>query len=620
MRKSLIFYLTAIILITGQFSTADDRYVPDVQTFMLIGACSGGHQSPSTGELFFVTSLSGEPQLYRVNEQGWPYRLTFFPDGIGSYAMSDDGSKIVVLAAPGGNERRQIYLLDPQSGKIKVLTDMPDVRFGTVIWAPDNVTIYYRSTKANLKDFYIYSMNVETGESKLVKELEGINSVLDITEDGRYLLIQTWPKNVDNDLIVMDLSTGDSRYILNPEGDYNFYDGRFTMDGKYIWMTSNFNDKELIKPARYDIDNDRLEFYDMESPWEMDNEDMAISENGKYIAWIANEDGYGVLHLAETATMKELPVPSLKGICDQPKFTADGRLIFTFSSPTKTYDVWIWDWNSKRLEQRTFSSYAGINPGIFVEPELIKYKTFDGREIPAFMFLPPGYEGGKIPFIIHAHGGPESQFRPKFYRNFQYFLLNGYGILAPNVRGSEGYGREYMTLDNHRKRLDSIKDYKAGADYLLDNGYSEKGKLAVKGGSYGGYATLAAISEYPDYWGAAAAIVGISNFKTFLLNTADYRRYIREAEYGPLSDSVWLESISPTAKAKNIKAPLLLIHGSNDPRVPISEARQIFHAVRNNGGIADTLFFTNEGHGTANKENTIAEYTRMSEFFDKYLK
>jgi dipeptidyl aminopeptidase/acylaminoacyl peptidase len=620
MRKTKILFFFVIMLAMVQVPNAGDQYIPDIQTFMLIGACSGGYESPSTGELFFTTSLSGEPQLYRIKEMGWPYRLTFFPDGIGSYVMSDDGSKIVVLAAPGGNERRQMYLLDPESGRIKALTDMPDVRFGSVIWAPDNKTIYYYSTQENLKDFYIYSMNVETGESKLIKELKGINDVLDITKDGRYLLFQTWPKNVDNDLIVMDLSTGDSRYVLNPEGDYNFFDARFTPDGKYVWMTSNFNDKELIKPARYDIENDKLEFYDMDSPWEVDSGDMALSEDGKHMAWIANEDGYGVLHIAETATMKRLPVPNLSGIFDQPKFTTDGRLIFTFSSPTKTYDVWIWDWKVKKLEQRTYSSYAGINPDIFIEPELIRYKTFDGREIPAFLFLPPGYDGGEIPFIIHAHGGPEGQYRPKFYRNFQYFLLNGYGMLAPNVRGSEGYGREYMTLDNHRKRLDSIKDYKAAADYLIENGYSEKGKLAVKGGSYGGYATLAAISEYPDYWGAAAAIVGISNFKTFLLNTADYRRYIREAEYGPLSDSVWLESISPTTKAKNIKAPLLLIHGSNDPRVPISEARQIFHAVRNNGNIADTLFFTNEGHGTANKENTIAEYTRMSEFFDKYLK
>jgi len=620
MIKTIILFVALSITIMGQNLTADDNYIPDIQTFMLIGACNGGHQSPSSGELFFKTSLSGEPQLYRVNERGWPYRLTFFPDGIGDYVMSDDGSKIVVLAAPGGNERRQMYLLDPESGRIKALTNMPDVRFGSVVWAPDNKTIFYYSTQANLKDFYIYSMNVETGESKLVKELQGINSPLDITKDGRYLLIQTWPKNVDNDLIFVDLSTGDSRYILNPDGDYNFFDGGFTPDGKYIRMTSNFNYKELVKPARYDIENDKLEFYDMESPWEVAEGDMALSEDGKYFAWIANEDGYGVLHLAETSTMKELPVPPISGIFDEPQFTSDDKLVFSFTSPTKTYDVWLWDWEKKELSQKTFSSYAGINPEIFVEPELIRYKTFDGREIPAFLFLPPGYSGGNIPFIIHAHGGPEGQYRPQFYRNFQYFLLNGYGILAPNVRGSEGYGREYMTLDNHRRRLDSIKDYKAAADYLIEKGYSEKGKLAVKGGSYGGYATLAAISEYPDYWGAAAAVVGISNFKTFLLNTADYRRYIREAEYGPLSDSVWLESISPTAKAKNIKAPVLLIHGANDPRVPIGEARQIFQAVKNNGGIADTLFFTNEGHGTANKENTIAEYTRMTEFFDKYLK
>ncbi len=620
MSKKTILFVAVIALAANSVINADDRYIPGIQTFMLIGACSGGHQSTSTGELFFVNSISGEPQLYRINEKGWPYRLTFFNDGIGGYVMSDDGSRIIVLAAPGGTERRQIYLLDPVSGRIKALTDMPDVRFGAVVWGPDNKTIYYYSTQANLKDFCIYSMNVDTGDSKLVKELKGINDVLDITKDGRYLLIQTWPKNVDNDLIIMDLTTGDSRYILNPEGDYNFFDGRFAPDGKYIWMTSNFNKKELVKPARYDIEKDKLQFFDMESPWEVADGDMALSEDGNYIAWIANEDGYGVLHLAETSTMKEMPVPSLSGIVDQPEFTPDNRLILTFSSPVKTYDVWTWDWNRNELSQKTFSSYAGIDPDIFVEPELIRYKTFDDREIPAFLFLPPDYEGGKIPFIIHAHGGPEGQYRPKFYRNFQYFLLNGYGMLAPNVRGSEGYGRKYMTLDNHRKRLDSIKDYQAAADYLIENGYSEKGKLAIKGGSYGGYATLAAISEYPDYWGAATAIVGISNFKTFLLNTADYRRYIREAEYGPLSDSIWLESISPTTKANSIKAPLLLIHGANDPRVPISEARQIFHAVKDNGGVADTLFFTNEGHGTANKENTIAQYTKIVEFFDKYLK
>jgi dipeptidyl aminopeptidase/acylaminoacyl peptidase len=363
-----------------------------------------------------------------------------------------------------------------------------------------------------------------------------------------------------------------------------------------------------------------LQVLDMESPWEIVDGDMALSEDGRYAAWIANEDGYGRMHIAETSTMKELSAPELSGVAYDVRFTYDNKTIFTFTSPTKTQDVWTWDWNSKDLSQMTFSSYAGIDPNIFVEPELIRYNTFDGRKIPAFLFLPPGYEGGIIPFIVHAHGGPESQYRPQFYRNFQYFLLNGYGVLAPNVRGSEGYGREYLTLDNHRKRLDSIKDYKAGADYLIENDYTEKGKLAIKGGSYGGYATLAAISEYPNYWGAAAAIVGISNFKTFLLNTADYRRYIREAEYGPLSDSVWLESISPTSKADRIKAPLLVIHGANDPRVPISEARQIFHAVKKNGGIADTLFFSNEGHGTANKENTIAEYTKMVEFFDNNLK
>lgn len=620
MNRRIILITSSIVLAISPFVNADKRYIPDIRTFMLIGSSSDGYQSPSTGDIFFKSSISGEPQLYRINRQGWPYRLTFFPDGIGKYVVSDDGSKIIVLAAPGGNERMQMHLLDPKSGRIKALTNKPEARFGEVEWAPDNRTIYYHSSEANLKDFCIYSMDVETGKSELIKELPGINDVNDITKDRRFLLIQAWPKNVNQRLFILNLQTGEFKEILKHEGDFSFLGCRFTPDGKHIWMASNFNDMGLSKPARYDIDSGEINFFDMDSPWEITDGDMALSEDGKYVAWISNEDGYGNLHLAETSTMNELPVPPLSGIAYNVKFASGNNLIFAFTSPTKTDDIWTWDWKNGELTQRTFSSYAGIDPEIFIEPKLIRYKSFDGLEIPAFLFLPHGYEGGTIPFIIHAHGGPESQYRPRFYRNFQYFLLNGYGILAPNVRGSEGYGREYMALDNHRKRLDSIKDYKAAADYLIANGYAKKGKLAIKGGSYGGYATLAAISEYPDYWGAATSIVGISDFKTFLLNTADYRRYIREAEYGPLSDSVWLESISPLSKVNRIKAPVLLIHGANDPRVPISEARQMYLVITEKGGIADTLFFSNEGHGAANIENTIAQYTKMVQFFDKYLK
>lgn len=601
-------------------SLSEERYIPDIETFMLIGGAGSPHVSPADGAIYFISSISGEPQLYRINDHGWPYRMTFFPDGISGHKMSDDGSVAVVLAAKGGNERRQLYLMDPITGQIKPLTDKPDVRFGSIVWSPDSKTIYYYSNEANNRDFYIYSMDIESGESKLIKEIKGINNAQDISRDGRYLLIEAWPKNVNNRLYLLDLVSGDLEEILRHEDDYNFMDGQFMQDGKYIWMLSNYNEKELIKISRYDIARRELEFFNMESPWESGEGEMVLSDDGKYLAWIANENGYGVLHIIDTETLTEVSSPPVSGIVSGVKFAPGNRVIFAFSSPTKTYDIWTWDWESEDLRQITFSSYAGINPDIFIEPTLIHYETFDGREIPAFLYLPTEYDGEVIPFVIHAHGGPEGQFRPGFQRHFQYLLLHGYGILAPNVRGSEGYGREYMTLDNHRKRLDSIEDYKAAADFLIENGYSRKGKLGIKGGSYGGYATMASISEHPDYWGAAYSSIGISNFKTFLLNTDEYRRAIREAEYGSLSDSIWLESISPISRVNRITAPLLLVHGGNDPRVPVSETRQIFHAIKEQGGLVDTLIFSDEGHGTAKRANAIAKYRKMVDFFDKYLK
>jgi dipeptidyl aminopeptidase/acylaminoacyl peptidase len=254
-------------------------------------------------------------------------------------------------------------------------------------------------------------------------------------------------------------------------------------------------------------------------------------------------------------------------------------------------------------------------------PELVRFESFDGLEVPAFLYLPPDYQpGNPVPFVLHMHGGPESQFTPAFIRHFQFLLLNGYGVLAPNVRGSSGYGKEYMNLDNYKKRLDSVKDMKAAADFLIAEGYSAPGMLAVKGGSYGGYMVLAGITEYPELFSAAVDQVGIANFVTFLENTAEYRRHLREAEYGPLSDPEFLESVSPLNKADLIETPLLVVHGENDPRVPVGEARQIAEAIEAKGGQVQLLIFPDEGHGVSKRPNVLTVYRTMVEFLDKHLK
>jgi dipeptidyl aminopeptidase/acylaminoacyl peptidase len=241
--------------------------------------------------------------------------------------------------------------------------------------------------------------------------------------------------------------------------------------------------------------------------------------------------------------------------------------------------------------------------------------------IPAFLYLPAGARGGDpVPFVIDVHGGPEGQFRPYFNRHFQYLLLNGYGLLAPNVRGSDGYGRAYLDADNYKKRLDSVKDLAWGVKYLIKRGLTKPGQVGVKGASYGGYMVLAALTEYPELLSAGIDQIGIANFETFLENTASYRQQFRESEYGPLEDREFLRSISPIHKADRIEGALFVVHGENDPRVPVSEARQILKALTDRGVPADSLIFPDEGHGISKLSNRLTYYRRMVDFFDEHLK
>jgi len=374
--------------------------------------------------------------------------------------------------------------------------------------------------------------------------------------------------------------------------------------------------------AKMTVGSPKVEYVNdgwLDPRWEV--EGFGFDADYRYMSAVLNEDGYFRLRLRDATTMKALPEPPLDGMMTSAAWDMNGNCIFGFSGPTRAPDVWWWNPKSKELKQLTYSIYAGIDRGLFRDPQLIRYKSFDGLEIPAFLYLPPNYrKGTPVPFVVDAHGGPESQFNPYFIRNFQYMMLNGYGVLAPNPRGSSGYGIEYLNLDNYRKRKDSLKDYKAGVDWLIANGYTQQGMIGIRGGSYGGYVALGMITEYPDLFSAAIDNVGIANFETFLKNTADYRRALREAEYGPLSDPEFLKSISPIHKADRIKTPLLVIHGANDPRVPIGEARQIIAAIQANGGIVDSLIFADEGHGSGKRVNTITEYRKQVSFLDSFLK
>lgn len=594
-----------------------DKYIPDIEIFMQIGWQSSPGLSSDGKRLFFTNGLTGVTQLYRLNDEGWPYQLTLFPDGIDWYILSHSADMAIVGASVGGSEQSQLNLVDTRTGRARQLTNTPKIRYGSVVWSRDDKSVYFRSNMANLKDFKLYRMEVSTGQHEMLVDADGYFGWADISLDGKKLLYYRFDSNVNDDLFIYDIESGESEHLTQHDGDILYDNFAFSADGTFLHLTCNDNKQGLNHRATLNLDSKVIAYLEPDSPWNVDG--INLSPDRKTMAWLINEDGYGRMKLADLATGQELPAPNLDGIVASPVLSSTSKVVFTFNSPTQTADVWSWDWNSHQLKQLTHSIYAGIDREIFAEPKLIKYKSFDSLEIPAFIYFPADYNGGPIPFILDMHGGPEGQFRPYFNRHFQYLMLSGIGILAPNVRGSDGYGKEYMAMDNYKNRLKSVEDMKEGAEWLIEQGYSKKGMIGVKGGSYGGYMTMAAITEYPDLFSAACNSVGIVNFVSFLENTADYRRALRESEYGPLTDKPFLKSISPIHKAHLIKTPLMVVHGENDPRVPVGEARQIIKAIEDRGGIVEPVIFADEGHGIGKLANRLIFYRKMVEFFTEHL-
>ncbi|HMS39415.1 MAG TPA: S9 family peptidase, partial [Pyrinomonadaceae bacterium] len=385
---------------------------------------------------------------------------------------------------------------------------------------------------------------------------------------------------------------------------------------------------------------------------------------GNTLAYTINREGFSELYLRKyetggkpqitnfAAKSEAVKLPA-NGIVGGLTFSEDGKkMAFSFSSAKYNPDIWVYDLEKKSLTQVTKSSRSGIPQSSFVEPQLIKYKSFDGKEIPAWYYVPqtflekqlsywrklqeekpntfihPFYffDGEKTktkknPVIISVHGGPEGQERPGFNPLYQYYLSRGYAVLATNVRGSTGYGKTFTHLDDVRLREDSVKDLAYSVEWLKTSGGADAKRIAVMGGSYGGYMTMAAITLYPDLFAAAVNTVGIVNWETFLKNTSGYRRRQREVEYGFLDkDLDFLRAISPLAKVDKIKTPLFVIHGKNDPRVPYTEAEQVVKALRDRKAIVEYKLFDDEGHGISKLKNRLELYPLVADFLDKYMK
>jgi dipeptidyl aminopeptidase/acylaminoacyl peptidase len=637
--KIIFTVLSVLFVAASVFAQTKQPGKYTIEQYLNIRSASAPSFSPTGDRVAYLLNVTGTNQVWVIPASGGaPKQLTNYEDNVGFVAFSPADDAIVFGKASGGDENTQFFWMRADGSGVKALTDDPKVRHNFGGWSEDGKRIFYASNKRNRNYFDIYAMDIPSGKEELILQHDGSNSVAAVSKDGRKIIVSRsgTELSLDNDLYLVDAAAKNAVHLTPHTGAAQFGDVHF-LDNDRISLTSN--DKCEFQEIR--VMNLSAPKVEGGCTAKMDVDSVEIADDGNTRAISINNQGASELFTPPinnaSSSRYSVRLPG-KGVVGSLKFNKNGsKLAFTFSGSKFNPDVWIYDLQTKKLLQLTNSDRAGIPPESFVEPELIKFKSFDGREIPAWFYRPIGgtvtvvpfnsepktYEVNvkNLPVIVSVHGGPEGQERPGFSALYQYYLSRGYAVLATNVRGSTGYGKTYTHLDDVEKREDSVKDLAAAVEWLKTAGGADAKRIAVMGGSYGGYMTMAAVTLYPDLWAAAVNTVGIVNWETFLKNTSGYRRRQREVEYGRLDkDLEFLRRISPIAKIDRIKTPLMVIHGKNDPRVPYTEAEQIVEALKKRGATVEYKLFDDEGHGISKLKNRLVVYPLVADFLDKHLK
>ncbi|WP_439632958.1 prolyl oligopeptidase family serine peptidase [Glycocaulis sp.] len=556
------------------------------------------------GGIYITTRFGETNQIHHVAQpMGARRQITFYDERTSGATVRPDGSgQFLFTRDVGGDEFFQGFLFDPElSRSVQFTTDQ--IRNQGFSWSRDGRMIAWAAAGWGDADYTVYMADpADPTTAQEILQGEGAMSPVDWSPDGSKLLIGRYFSINESRLYVLDIEEG-SLTQINPDETNAYGAARFTASGESIYVVTD-EGAEFRRIMEIPLEGGDKRIV-AEHDWDV--QAMALSPDGSTIAYTTNEGGISEIYIINAASGERLPGPDLPvGLIGGITFSPDGnRIGFTHSSAASPGDAWVYDLASRELVRWTQSEVGGLDTSRFSAPELISFESFDGLEVPAFVHRPSGE--GPHPVIVSIHGGPEAQARPGFSSTFQYWLQElGAAVVVPNVRGSAGYGNEYVNLDNVFLRENSVRDIGALLDWIATQPDLDESRVVVYGGSYGGYMVLASLVHYSDRLAGGINIVGISNFVTFLENTAGYRQDLRRAEYGDERDPEvreFLESISPANHAHRITAPLFIIQGANDPRVPLSEAEQILAAVREAGGDPWYLVAMDEGHGFARRSN-----------------
>lgn len=577
--------------------------------------------------VFITTRFADTAQVHRVASPGGDRRqLTFLPERVLGVSPRPHRGQYLFVMDEGGAENYQLFLQDRAGGEPVRLSDGKS-RHESARWSPAGDLLAWSSNARNGKDMDLHvAAPADPAFRRILKEVSGQWTVSDWSPDGKTLAVEEYISITESYVHLVDAATGAVRTVTpkpaEGEPKVAVSGPKFSKDGQSVFYATD-RDSEFRRLARFDLATGEETILTADVPWDV--EEFDLSDDGRFVAAVTNEEGLSRVHAYNLKAKggdqspDGLPTGWISGLAFR---RGSLELGFSVDSARSSSDVFSHDMRQGENERWTESETGGLDASTFAEPELVRFPSFDGASIPAFVYRPAGASEPR-PVLISIHGGPESQFRPGFLGRLNY-LVNELGIvvIAPNVRGSDGYGKSYLKMDDGFKREDSVKDIGALLDWIATRPDLDKARVAVSGGSYGGFMSLAVQTTYNDRIKCGIDVVGISNFVSFLENTQGYRRDLRRAEYGDERDPKmreFLEKVSPLNHAGNIKTPILVVQGANDPRVPLSESEQLVAAVKKNGVPVWYVVGLNEGHGFAKKPNQDYQQAVEVQFLKSYL-
>ena len=595
-----------------------------VEAIAKIRSATSPSFSPDGKRIAYISNASGIPQVWVMAASGGEARqLTNLQDPVQSVSWSPTSDWLAYDVAPGGGLNVQLYVMKSDGSSVKRLTAGGQENNRLAGWSEDGRYVLAASNVKFPSGFDALLIDPATGATRPVVEGKGLNGILDVSKDGRWAVVTRLVSRGDNNLYLVDLKTRAETLLTPHEGTGSFGWGEFSPDGRRIYVTSN-GGRDMLAFGLIELDRagkpGPIRILAERSNAEA--EGGILSRDGSRAALVWNVAGRSEVEWLDTKKGSLLAGPKLPfDLVGGADFSPDGRtLAFTGTGANRPTDIYTIDVPANAVAQRTRSAHDGVDLARLVRPTLVTYKAHDGVPLSGWLYRPAG-ASGPGPVVFNYHGGPEGQSRPGMSDITQALVAQGISVFAPNVRGSSGFGKTFVNLDNGAKRVDGVRDIKATTDHLISAGIADPKRLGIMGGSYGGYMVMAGVTEYPDMFAAGANLFGVVNFDTFFKNTQPWMAAISTVEYGnPATEADMLKSLSPIHKLDRIKTPLIVLHGANDTNVPLVEAEQIVSELKRRNIPVEYVLFPDEGHGWRKLPNRVRSTTEIVKFFDQRLR